>query len=249
MGTSMQGCLDTVLKAAEDTYEKCSHATRRVLTGIENTCCRSIISKTRTRSALLVGLDNAGKTSVLCCLPPVRDKLHRWMVANDVEELFTAPTTSMQLVTFKQARSSQHRCHRRAIVSWRIWDCSGQGRYRSLWMSYCSQVQAVIFVVDVTDVDRVAIARRELHTLYAHPALALPLLILANKCDGSTATPLKPPEGGAKAPLNAEAVKAALNLETLQLHLRLDLKVIETSAESGKGVETAFQWFTDKVRW
>ncbi|EGB07856.1 hypothetical protein AURANDRAFT_27008 [Aureococcus anophagefferens] len=156
----------------------------------------------------------------------------------------------MQLVTFKQARSSQHRCHRRAIVSWRIWDCSGQGRYRSLWMSYCSQVQAVIFVVDVTDVDRVAIARRELHTLYAHPALkALPLLILANKCDGSTATPLKPPEGGAKAPLNAEAVKAALNLETLQLHLRLDLKVIETSAESGKGVETAFQWVTDKVRW
>ena len=39
------------------------------------------------------------------------------------------------------------------------------------------------------------------------------------------------------------------NLETLQLHLRLDLKIIETSAESGKGVEAAFQWLTDKVNW
>lgn len=249
--TSLQGCADFCVKVTEDTVEKVRYGCRGLLTAIENTCCRSIISKTRTRSALLVGLDNAGKTSLLCCVPPVRAKLAKWMEYNGVEELFTAPTTSMQLVTFKQARTGQHRCHRRAIVSWRIWDMSGQGRYRPLWMSYCSQVQAVIFVVDVTDIDRAAIARRELHTLYAHPALkGLPLLILANKCDSSAQTPLKPPEGGAApAALNAENVRAALNLETLQLHLRLDLKIIETSAESGKGVEAAFQWLTDKVNW
>ena len=43
---------------------------------------------------------------------------------------------------------------------------SGQGRYRPLWLYYCSLVQAVIFVVDVTDVDRIATARNELKTLF-----------------------------------------------------------------------------------
>ena len=132
---------------------------------------------------------------------------------------------------------------------------SGRGmiwkRHQGWGKRFLPEWEERYFVVDVTDVDRAAIARRELHTLYAHPALkGLPLLILANKCDSSAHTPLKPPEGGAApAALNADAVRAALNLETLQLHLRLDLKIIETSAESGKGVEAAFQWLTDKVNW
>ena len=49
--------------------------------------------------------------------------------------------------------------------------------------------------------------------------------------------------------MTVDAVKAALNLDTLQLHLRLDLKIIECSAETGKNVEAAFQWITDKVAW
>ena len=105
--------------------------------------------------------------------------------------------------------------------------------------------------VDVTDVARASIARAELQTLYAHPAMrGLPLLILANKCDSSTASPLKPrPDGAGTLPLNAETVRTALALDTLQLHLRLDLKIIETSGESGKNIEAAFQWITDKVAW
>ena len=176
----MQECMDKCVKCMEDTYESVRHGSQRFLEVVEQTCCRTLISKTRTRSALLVGLDNAGKTTILCSLSPVRRKLEKWAKAHDMEELCTAPTCSQQLVTFCMARSSQHRCHRRAIVSWRVWDMSGQGRHRNLWMNYCSQVQAVIFVVDVTDVARASIARAELQTLYAHPAMrGLPLLILS----------------------------------------------------------------------
>jgi GTPase SAR1 family protein len=251
----MQNALDSCVKFFEDQYEKCAHASRGCIEFVDRTCCRSMISKTRTRSALLVGLDNAGKTSILCALPPVRRKLERFAIRHDREELCTAPTCSQSLVTFTMQRSSQHRCHRRAIVSWRIWDMSGQGRHRPLWMSYCSQVQAVIFVVDVTDRDRAAVAKKELHMLYAHPAIkSLPLLILANKADhaaGAAQSPLKPPDPAtlAAGPMSVEAVKAALNLDTLQLHLRLDLKVLECSAENGRNVEAAFQWITDKVAW
>ena len=77
---------------------------------------------------------------------------------------------------------------------------------------------------------------------------------MANKADAAAAhSPLKPPDptqaAGLSGPMTVDAVKAALNLDTLQLHLRLDLKIIECSAETGKNVEAAFQWITDKVAW
>lgn len=37
------------------------------------------------------------------------------------------------------------------------------GRYRDLWASHASHAHGVIFVVDVTDRARIAVAREELH--------------------------------------------------------------------------------------
>ena len=72
----------------------------------------------------------------------------------EVPQLSTSPTSGIALVEF--AKDSK---------KWRIWDMSGQGRYRDLWTYYCGHVQAIIYVVDVTDGDRIACARDELTTL------------------------------------------------------------------------------------
>jgi hypothetical protein len=65
-----------------------------------------------------------------------------------------------------------------------VYDMSGQGRYRSLWEHYYSEVQAIIYVVDSTDRIRMCVAKEELEQLLNHEEIKrskAPLLFFANK--------------------------------------------------------------------
>lgn len=54
-------------------------------------------------------------------------------------------------------------------VSITILDFSGQNRYRNLWQEFYNVVDAIVFVVDSSDLIRFAVARDELETLINHP--------------------------------------------------------------------------------
>ncbi|KAJ8605134.1 hypothetical protein CTAYLR_000461 [Chrysophaeum taylorii] len=239
-------------KALHDAHAAGAWAVRAVAEVVgESTACRRLFSKQRARSALLVGLDNAGKSSILCSLPQVRQRLQKFARDHGLDELRVDPTTALQLVKFTMARSSHHRLHRRAMVNWHVWDMSGEGRARPLWLYYCSLVQAIVFVVDVTDVERIAIARNELKHLFSHPSTrGLPLLVMANKTDVTTgndesfASPRTTPRR-----IATEMLKGMLDLDALQVEHGLHVKLSECSAETGKGIEPAFQWLTDHVNW
>lgn len=205
-----------------------------------------------------MGLDNAGKSSILCSVPQVKQRLAKYLEKNsrdDGQQLRVEPTSALQLVKFSMTRSSQHRCHRRATIQWHVWDVSGQGMYRPLWSYFCSLAQAVIFVVDVTDVERVAVARNELSSLFASPAMSgLPLLILANKIDarhdgGEENTTKRDQDDNSHLAISRDMLKGMLDLDSLQTRHRLDLKIVECSALTGAGIEAAFQWLTDHVVW
>jgi len=95
--------------------------------------------------------------------------------SNNAKVVRTMPTVGLQLLELKKKN-----------VNWRIWDMSGQGRYRMLWKYYCPHVQAIIFVVDLEDIDRVAVAKDELYAILNHKAVKerrLPILVYANKSD------------------------------------------------------------------
>ena len=69
-------------------------------------------------------------------------------------------------------------------VNFTVYDMSGQGRYRSLWEHYYSDVQAIIYVLDSTDRIRMCVAKEELDVLLAHDdikAARIPVLFFANK--------------------------------------------------------------------
>ena len=73
-------------------------------------------------------------------------------------------------------------------------------------MMFCAHSHAVVFVVDATDVDRLGLARKELHQLFRHPALKkMPLLVLCNKSDGQTQPTENPVHAEAPAPAPAPA--------------------------------------------
>ncbi|KAI8895959.1 ADP-ribosylation factor [Globomyces pollinis-pini] len=109
---------------------------------------------------LMVGLDAAGKTTILYKL-----KLG--------EIVTTIPTIGFNVETVEYKN-----------ISFTVWDVGGQDKIRPLWRHYFQNTQGIIFVVDSNDRERVGEARDELQRMLNEDELrdAL-LLVFANKQD------------------------------------------------------------------
>lgn len=109
---------------------------------------------------LMLGLDNAGKTTILYKL-----KLGKTSK--------TVPTVGFNVETVKHKN-----------VSFAVWDCGGQERIRPLWRHYFTGTNALIYVVDSSDLGRLEESKKELLRVINDKELANSLLIvLANKQD------------------------------------------------------------------
>ncbi len=66
----------------------------------------------------------------------------------------------------------------------KVWDLSGQVKFRSVWKHYYVGVCGIVFVIDSTDLEKIEQARDEIHHLLAEPELVgVPVCIFANKQD------------------------------------------------------------------
>ncbi|ROL49397.1 ADP-ribosylation factor 1 [Anabarilius grahami] len=109
---------------------------------------------------LMVGLDAAGKTTILYKL-----KLG--------EIVTTIPTIGFNVETVEYKN-----------ISFTVWDVGGQDKIRPLWRHYFQNTQGLIFVVDSNDRERVNEAREELTRMLAEDELRdAVLLVFANKQD------------------------------------------------------------------
>ncbi|KHN82183.1 ADP-ribosylation factor 6 [Toxocara canis] len=123
----------------------------------------------REMRILMLGLDAAGKTTILYKL-----KLG--------QSVTTIPTVgfNVETVTYKN-------------VKFNVWDVGGQDKIRPLWRHYYTGTQALIFVVDAADRERVDEARQELHRIINDREMRdAIILVFANKQDLSEA--MKPHE-------------------------------------------------------
>jgi len=90
---------------------------------------------------LMVGLDNAGKTTIL-----YKFRLN--------ETVSTVPTIGFNVETVKYKN-----------IAFTVWDIGGQDKIRSLWRVYLKGSTGLIFVVDSSDKQRLSEAKNELHKL------------------------------------------------------------------------------------
>ncbi|KAK3900934.1 ADP-ribosylation factor [Staphylotrichum tortipilum] len=120
----------------------------------------SLLMKQKEMRILMVGLDAAGKTTILYKL-----KLG--------EVVTTIPTIGFNVETVEYRN-----------IQFTVWDVGGQDKIRPLWRHYFQNTQGIIFVVDSNDRDRVPEAREELQRMLNEDELrdAL-LLVFANKQD------------------------------------------------------------------
>jgi len=184
----------------------------------------------------MVGLNNAGKSTILCNLNLRMLEQARGMP--NVDQLSTSPTSGVSLVEFSKDG-----------VRWRVWDLSGQGRCRNLWAYYSGHVQAIVYVVDVTDGDRIACSRDELQALLVQPRVRekrLPILLFANKTDLGGGDEIGDGgEGGGKKSLSLDNVRMAFGVDGLQQHHKV--KMLASSGLTGTGVAEGFVWLNDAI--
>ncbi|XP_011788715.1 ADP-ribosylation factor-like protein 1 [Piliocolobus tephrosceles] len=164
---------------------------------------------TREMRILILGLDGAGKTTIL----------YRLQVG---EVVTTIPTIgfNVETVTYKN-------------LKFQVWDLGGQTSIRPYWRCYYSNTDAVIYVVDSCDRDRIGISKSELVAMLEEEELRKAILVVfANKQDMEQA-------------MSSSEMANSLGLPALK-----DRKwqIFKTSATKGTGLDEAMEWLVETLK-
>lgn len=157
---------------------------------------------------LILGLDGAGKTTIL----------YRLQVG---EVVTTIPTIgfNVETVTYKN-------------LKFQVWDLGGQTSIRPYWRCYYANTDAIIYVVDSCDKDRLGISKSELVAMLEEEELKKAILVVfANKQDMEGA-------------LSKTEVTNALGLTALKSRT---WSIFATSAVKGDGLTEAMDWLTKQL--
>ena len=158
---------------------------------------------------LLLGLDNAGKTTIL-----------KNLCNEDPSE--TSPTRGFNVKTV-QADG----------FKFNVWDIGGQEAIRQYWDNYYENTDAIVWVVDSSEEDRLEETGTELTKLLADEKLkGAPVLIFANKQDLATALP-------------PDQITVALELHNIRDR---QWQIQGCSALNGTGLDDGLKWLVQSMK-
>mmetsp|Transcript_94756 Transcript_94756/g.306420 ORF Transcript_94756/g.306420 Transcript_94756/m.306420 type:complete len:239 (-) Transcript_94756:212-928(-) len=162
---------------------------------------------------LMIGLDAAGKTTML----------YKLRIGEVVQ---TVPTIgfNVEIVQYKSMNT---------LVSFTVWDVGGRDGMRPLWRKYYNECNALIFVVDSNDRDRIGEAKEQLDKMYWEEEFkGVPLLVFANKQDLPDA-------------MSAPEVADKLGLGALPKSRRWFIQA--TCATTGDGLHEGLDWLQNAL--
>ncbi|XP_004772659.1 ADP-ribosylation factor-like protein 4D [Mustela nigripes] len=114
---------------------------------------------------VVIGLDSAGKTSLLYRLK-FKEFVQSVPTKGFNTEKIRVPLGGSRGITFQ------------------VWDVGGQEKLRPLWRSYTRRTDGLVFVVDAAEAERLEEAKVELHRISrSSDNQGVPVLVLANKQD------------------------------------------------------------------
>mmetsp|Transcript_5747 Transcript_5747/g.10774 ORF Transcript_5747/g.10774 Transcript_5747/m.10774 type:complete len:199 (-) Transcript_5747:141-737(-) len=124
------------------------------------------LTQREERRMVLLGIDNAGKTTML-------ERLKTLFGAKGMDPGRIAPTIGMNIARIQIDK-----------VIAVFWDLGGHASFRSVWHNYYDEVHGIMFVVDSADTPRLEEAQRVLSEVLSHQSLhGVPVLCMANKQD------------------------------------------------------------------
>lgn len=184
---------------------------------------------------LILGLDNAGKTTILYRLQNESDEAVQTIPTIG----FNVETLQYKNIKVKWRTNCAILCLCVVVVShfvlgqFQVWDLGGQTSIRPYWRCYYPNTDAIIFVVDSADTERMPVARGELAAMLEEEDLKdAILLVFANKQDQ-------------KGAMDAEQISDALGLPEVR---NRQWSIQETSALKGKGLFEGFDWLVTCIK-
>lgn len=157
---------------------------------------------------LILGLDGAGKTTIL----------YRLQIG---EVVTTIPTIGFNVETVNYKN-----------IKFQVWDLGGQTSIRPYWRCYYTNTDAIIYVVDSVDKDRLATSKEELLAMLEEEELKdASLLVFANKQDMEGA-------------MSAVDVSNALGLSMLK---NRTWTIHKCSAITGEGLTEGMDWLVNTI--
>ncbi|KAJ3085120.1 Arf GTPase arl1 [Quaeritorhiza haematococci] len=158
---------------------------------------------------LILGLDGAGKTTIL----------YRLQIG---EVVTTIPTIGFNVETVSYKN-----------IKFQVWDLGGQTSIRPYWRCYYANTDAIIYVVDSVDRDRIATSREELVAMLEEEELKeAALLVLANKQDLEGA-------------MTHTEVSESLGLTELR---NRTWTIFKCSAKTGEGLTDSLDWLVNIIQ-
>ena len=204
---------------------------------------------------LILGLDNAGKTTVLrkFCGEPIDTieptlgfniqtleyQLRRQHNGNDdnnaLEGNLKAAQESNSHYQNNSVNGKTTESADGPVYQLHFWDVGGQKSIRAYWRNYFEQTDGLIWVVDSADRVRLDLCRQELAQLLQQERLAgASLLILANKQDVDGA-------------LSANEIAQVLEMETSNRYQNRHSCIVPCSAVTGEGLEKGMEWLVGDI--
>ncbi|KAL7410243.1 P-loop containing nucleoside triphosphate hydrolase protein [Mrakia frigida] len=207
-----------------------------LLTGLH-----AYLTRKETFSVIIIGLDNAGKTTML---EQIKHQYNPNTPSPDVTKI--APTVGQGVGKISLPST---------ILQ--FWDLGGQRDIRSIWSKYYEECHAVVYVVDAADPARLEEGWEVFESVLSSPlTLNLPLLLCANKQDSPDA-------------LSATDIRESYEswAENRRVQLKMDkgrhsrkeeeammegrggsLEVLGVSGLEGTGVRAAVDWLYLRVQ-
>ncbi|KAL1908347.1 hypothetical protein Sste5344_005875 [Sporothrix stenoceras] len=190
----------------------------------------SILRKARLKDKelriLMLGLDNAGKTTIV-----------KQIMGEDVNTV--SPTLGFIIKTIDYEGYKLNICM--SIPTLRAYenttddagDVGGQKTLRSYWRNYFERTDALIWVVDATDRLRIDDCREELHGLLQEERLSgASLLVFANKTD-------------VQGCMDGDEILEALKLEEIRTHR---WHILRCSAMTGVNLKEGLAWVVEDAK-
>lgn len=169
------------------------------------------------RKIALLGLESAGKSSIL-----------EWMKVLYAEKSSEAPSKPSSLKRIHPTVGLNVAKLRATNERLLVWDLGGAKALRSIWDRYVEDAEALIWVVDSADSEKMKESSEVLRSLVALPNLThSPLLVFANKQDLDAAV---------------DPVKISLALDLLTDAEKRPQCVQPSSAETGRGIAEGMEW-------
>ncbi|XP_020837267.1 ADP-ribosylation factor-related protein 1 isoform X1 [Phascolarctos cinereus] len=167
---------------------------------------------------LILGLDNAGKTTFL---EQTKTRFNRNYKGMSLSKITTTVGLNIGTIDVGKARLM-------------FWDLGGQEELQSLWDKYYAESHGVIYVIDSTDEERLSETKRAFEKMITSEALeGVPILVLANKQDVETC-------------LSIPDIKTAFS-DCINKIGKRDCLTQACSALTGKGVNEGIEWMVKCV--